>query len=74
MISDADGKNPRIIYPSQGSSGYITPQHLVWSPGNSESSAWIAFLIDGNIWLVNPFAGIYNQITSDNSVSRFIWE
>ena len=74
MISDEDGENPRIIYPSQGSSGYITPQHLVWSPGNSESSAWIAFLIDGNIWLVNPFAGIYNQITSDNSVSRFIWE
>lgn len=74
MISDPDGENKRTVYPSQSSSGYITPQHLVWSPGETQSSAWIAFLTDGNIWLVNPFAGIYNQITSDGTISRFIWE
>ena len=74
MISDKDGANVRTVYPSQSSSGYITPQHLVWSPGETQSSAWIAFLSDGNIWLVNPFAGIHNQITSDGTVSRFIWE
>lgn len=74
MISDQDGANVRTVYPSQSSSGYITPQHLVWSPGETQSSAWIAFLSDGNIWLVNPFAGIHNQITSDGTVSRFIWE
>lgn len=74
MISESDGTRPRTVYPSRGSSGYIMPQHLVWSPGNMESSAWIGFLIDGNIWLVNPFAGVYNQITSDNSISKFIWE
>ena len=74
MISESDGSKPRTVYPSRGSSGYITPQHLVWSPGNTESSAWIGFLIDGNIWLVNPFAGVYNQITSDNSINTFIWE
>ena len=74
MLSEASGKNPRTVYPPAGSSGYVTPQHLVWSPGNSEQSAWIAFLSDGNIWLVNPFAGISNQITSDGGISRFIWE
>lgn len=74
MISDLDGENIRTVYPSKSSSGYITPQHLIWSPGVSQSSAWIAFLSDGNIWLVNPFAGIYNQITSDGTVSKFIWE
>ena len=74
MISDLDGSNVRTVYPSQSSSGYITPQHLIWSPGETQSSAWIAFLSDGNIWLVNPFAGIHNQITSDGTVSRFIWE
>ena len=74
MISDLDGENVRTVYPSKSSSGYITPQHLIWSPGENQSSAWIALLSDGNIWLVNPFAGIYNQITSDGTVSRFIWE
>ena len=74
MISDPDGEDPRIVYPAQGSSGYVKPQHLLWAPGDSEESAWIAFLTDGNIWLVNPFAGISNQITSDGTITKFIWE
>lgn len=74
MMSDLSGENAKVIYPAAGSSGYITPQHLVWAPGDSRESAWIGFLTDGNIWLVNPFAGIYNQITSDNSITKFIWE
>lgn len=74
MMSDADGSNPRTVYPARGGSGYITPQHIVWSPDDNRSTSWIAFLTDGNIWLVNPFAGIYNQITSDNSITKFIWE
>ncbi|MBQ6519066.1 MAG: G5 domain-containing protein [Anaerolineaceae bacterium] len=74
MISDPNGENAHIVYPAQGSSGYITPQHLTWAPGSSEESAWIAFLTNGNIWLVNPFAGISNQITSDGTITKFIWE
>lgn len=74
MIADLNGNNIRTVYPSQSGSGYITPQHPVWSPGEDQSSAWIAFLSNGNIMLVNPFAGIYNQITSDGTVSKFIWE
>lgn len=74
MISDPNGENAHIVYPAQGSSGYITPQHLTWAPGSSEESAWIAFLTNGNIWLVNPFAGISNQITSDGTITKLIWE
>lgn len=74
MISDPDGKNRRTVYPGQESSAYIKPQHLIWSPGESQNTAWIAFLSDGNIWFVNPFAGISNQITSDGTISKFIWE
>ena len=74
MISNPDGSSVRTVYPSRSSSGYITPQHLVWSPGEDQNTAWIAFLSNGNIWLVSPFAGIYNQITSDGTVSKFIWE
>ncbi len=74
MMSDADGSGARVVYPARGGSGYITPQHIVWSPDNTRETSWIAFLTDGNIWLVNPFAGIYNQITSDGSITKFIWE
>ena len=74
MMSDANGENARTVYPARGSSGYISPQHLVWGPGTTEQSAWIAFLMDGNIFLINPFAGITNQITSDGTITKFIWE
>ena len=74
MLSDPSGENARTVYPPAGTSGYITPQHLTWGPGSTEQSAWIAFLSDGNIWLVNPFAGISNRITTDAAITRFIWE
>ena len=74
MMSDPDGGNAHVVFPARGSSGYITPQHLIWSPSDSEESSWIAFITDGNIWLVNPFAGVYNQITSDGTIARFIWK
>ena len=40
----------------------------------TEQASWIAFLVDGNIFLINPFAGISNQITSDGTITKFIWE
>lgn len=74
MIADTDGRNQRAVYPHQTSDDFIQPQHIIWSPGENQNTAWIAFLSEGNIWLVNPFAGIHNQITSDGSITAFIWE
>ena len=63
-----------MVYPVESGSGFVTPQTLIWSPGDDKRSSWIAFLQQGNIWLVNPFAGIYNQITSDGTITKIIWE
>ncbi len=74
VITDELGGNSRVVYPVESGSGFVTPQTLIWSPGDDKRSSWIAFLQQGNIWLVNPFAGIYNQITSDGTITKIIWE
>ena len=52
----------------------VEPQRLAWAPSDNRSETWLAFLHDGNIWLVNPFTGIYNQITIDRTIDKIIWE
>lgn len=74
MVAGEHGEDPRAVYPLEGSSGYVTPQQIVWAPETDRNSTWLAFLDGGNLRLVNPFTGIYNQITSDGSITRFIWE
>ena len=73
MTMKADGSDPKTVFPLEGS-GYITPQKVYWAPVHLENDAWISFIYQGNLWLVNPFTGIYNQITIDQSITDFIWE
>jgi hypothetical protein len=73
MIMNADGSDPKTVFPLEGS-GYITPQKVCWAPVHLKNDAWISFIYQGNLWLVNPFTGIYNQITIDQSITDFIWE
>ncbi len=74
VLTDEFGGNARVVYPIESGGGFVTPQDLIWAPGSEKQSSWIAFLQQGNIWLVNPFAGIYNQITSDGTITKIIWE
>ena len=53
---------------------YVTPQKLIWAPTTDTAQTWVALIYESNIWLVNPFTGIYNQITIDQSVTKMIWE
>jgi hypothetical protein len=73
MMMNADGSDPKTVFPLEGS-GYITPQKVCWAPVHLKNDAWISFIYQGNLWLVNPFTGIYNQITVDQSITDFIWE
>ncbi len=73
LVMNADGTNPKLVFPLE-SGGYVSPQKISWAPESDQSQTWLAFLYQGNIWLVNPFTGIYNQITIDQSISGFIWE
>ncbi len=73
MIMNADGSDPKVVFPLEGG-GYVSPQKISWAPVALQNEAWISFIYQGNIWLVNPFTGIYNQITVDQSITDFIWE
>lgn len=72
-VAEMNGANARVVYPSEGAIG-VEPQRVVWAPADSRSESWLAFLQDGNVWLINPFTGIYNQITIDQSVEKILWE
>ncbi len=73
MLTDENGSNNRAVFPLESSESVI-PQKLYWAPTNKIRESWIAFIHHGNIWLVNPFTGIYNQITIDQSITTIIWE
>ncbi|MHC1772032.1 MAG: G5 domain-containing protein [Flexilinea sp.] len=73
MIMNMDGSDSKVVFPLEGG-GYVSPQKIFWAPVNLQNEAWISFIYQGNIWLVNPFTGIYNQITIDQSITDFIWE
>ncbi len=73
LVMNADGSNPQTVFPLEGG-GYLSPQKIRWAPVTEQDQTWLSFIYQGNIWLVNPFTGIYNQITSDQSITGFIWE
>jgi hypothetical protein len=73
MLTDENGSNNRAVFPLESSESVI-PQKLYWAPTDKIRESWIAFIHHGNIWLVNPFTGIYNQITIDQSITTIIWE
>ncbi len=72
-MMEENGENNRAVFPLEENNS-LTPQRLIWSKDTSSRESWIAFIYQGNIWLVNPFTGIYNQITIDQTVTDLIWE
>jgi hypothetical protein len=74
VLIDQDGSNLRAIYPPEGASG-IEPQQVVWSPpDDGAASGRIAFIHQGNIWLIDPGAGNLQQITGDGLITRLDWQ
>lgn len=74
MVTDADGANWVNLFPPEGSMG-IEPQSVVWSPPAGDSQPqYIAFIYQGNIWLINPDTKETSQITGDGLVSRISWQ
>jgi hypothetical protein len=73
MLMDSDGGNAKAVFPLD-EEDYVTPQRVIWSPTTVANQSWIAIIYKSNIWLVNPFTGIYNQITIDQSVTKMIWK
>lgn len=73
-IVDRDGSNQKSLFPEEGAVG-LDPQHIVWSPepmSPSDDYA-IAFIYNGNIWLVDASSGVAQQITGDGLTNRVDW-
>jgi hypothetical protein len=71
---DRDGSNQEVIFPNEGAVG-LEPQQPVWSPElmNSEGTYAIAFIHNGNIWLVDTISEEALQITGDGLTSKIDW-
>lgn len=73
MIADRDGSNRRVLYPQDGSNG-LDPQRIVWEPSDGQPSSRIAFISNGNLWLVDVSSGDARQLTGDGLISRVDWK
>lgn len=73
-IIDRDGSNQKTLFPEEGAVG-LDPQHVVWSPGpmSPEGDYAIAFIYNGNIWMVDTTSGASQQITGDGLTTRVDW-
>jgi resuscitation-promoting factor RpfB len=75
MVMDRDGSNRKQLFPESGAPG-LDPQRVVWTPGagSDEDSYDLAFIYQGNLWLVNTQTGLSRQLSGDGLVSRIDWK
>jgi hypothetical protein len=69
MVADRDGSNARKLFPPDGQPGLNAPQNLAWSPDAQQ----LAFIYQGNLWIVNISTGIAQQLTLDGGSSNPVW-
>lgn len=73
MIMDRDGSNRRQVFPAEGSQP-IEPQQVIWSPPPVDNlTQQLALIYQGNIWFIDPYTGLAQQITGDGLVSMLAW-
>ncbi|HUF40200.1 MAG TPA: G5 domain-containing protein [Anaerolineales bacterium] len=74
VVMDRDGSNRSVLFPAEGEPGLL-PQQVLWSselrPGSS--GFWIAFLYNGNLFLVDTVSGDSFQLTGDGLINRLDW-
>lgn len=60
------------LFPPQGAAG-LQPQRVAWSP-SAENGPMIAFVYQGNLWIVNILSGEAQQLTGDGLVTSLAWQ
>jgi len=74
VIIDQDGSNRTVIFPPEGSIG-LEPQKVEWSPSRQpEQPRYIAYIYQGNVWLIDSETSSTRQVTGDGLASRIDWE
>lgn len=73
-LMDRDGSNRRVLFPQEGAPG-LEPQRVFWSPAPmpGKDSHAIAFLYQGDLWMVDTLSGEVQQVTGDGLVTRLDW-
>ena len=72
VIADRDGSNARVIFPASDQSGISAldvAEELAWSPDGRQ----IAFIYQGNLWIIDVASGIAHQMTQDGGASNPVW-
>lgn len=73
MLSDRDGSNLQRLFPSEDMQG-LEPQTIEKSPCDISNNCQIAFLYQGNIWLLNVTQQMTAfQITGDGLITKIEW-
>lgn len=69
MVADRDGSNVRRIFPPAGQPGLNAPQEMAWSPDARQ----IAFIYQGNLWIIDAESEVAHQLTLDGGASKPVW-
>jgi hypothetical protein len=69
IIADRDGSNDRRVFPPPGQPGLNAPQRLAWSPDARQ----VAFIYQGNLWIIDVISEVAHQLTLDGGASRPVW-
>jgi hypothetical protein len=69
IVADRDASNARTLFPERGQPGLSAPQDLAWSPDGRQ----IAFIYQGNLWVIDVTSGVANQLTLDGGASKPVW-
>ncbi len=74
MLMDRDGSNKRVLFPEEGEPG-LPPQQVRWSPAPvDDRGQWaVAFMYQGNLYLVLVPSGEAIPLTGDGLVTALDW-
>ncbi len=68
VITDRDGSNARKVFPQENQPG-LRAQELTWSPDGRQ----LAFIYQGNLWIIDVESAIAHQLTLDGGASNPVW-
>ncbi len=75
VVADRDGSNERVIFPKSGQPGLTAQQSIfknqefAWSPDGRQ----IAFVYQGNLWVIDVEFEVSHQLTLDGGASNPVW-
>lgn len=71
VVADRDGSNRRVIFPTDPQAPGLKPQTVAfaWSPDASH----IAFIYQGDLWIVEVAGGGAQRLTADKSAGNPVW-